>query len=286
MGLQAELSLEHGLVDPDTGSPPQVEPYEGATEDFLATPGVAGTSVEAALHSAMTLATRETVEGRRWWDALRRFFTPQVHTVVATSDHVMDLEGYWMTLPDVAGTSARLTVTSTASTGKSASFVIAGIGGGPEFTITLKEGLSHETAVTERVTLSTTATFQKVEVRRQNELIGTYPRLVNIDRNNLGWRFEPDIPPASSRLGEPRFTRHFDKSATEGPTTVTLEISRGETWEASAGLGLANLGGIAAKLSARVSYESDVQVEYTLPGRRRYLATRFSDFPAYLWSVE
>ena len=28
----AELSLEHGLVDPDTGNPPHLEPYEGAME--------------------------------------------------------------------------------------------------------------------------------------------------------------------------------------------------------------------------------------------------------------
>jgi hypothetical protein len=286
MGLHAEIAAVHGLVDPDSGRPPQEAPYEGAVQDFLTTPGVAGTDVEASFKKALNQAAQETAEGGRWWDALQRFFAPEVHTIVAVGEEVVELEGYWMTLPDVQDASVELTVTVGASTETSASFTVAGIGGGPAFTIDLKEGLRHETAVCERGALSTRGIFQKVEVTRQGEVIGSYPRLVTLDWDNLTWTFRPDTPPTASQLGDPLSTRRFDQSATDGSTTATLEISQGTTWDVSVGINLASLGGIEAKISAKVTYQRDVAVEYTLPGKRRYLATRYADFPAYLWSID
>jgi hypothetical protein len=286
MGLRAELTAIPGPVDPHSGRPSEQAPYEGAIEDFLATPGVSGTDVAAAFRRVLTLAAQETAEGADWWGAVRRFFAPEVHTVVAVGEQPVELEGYWMTLPDVKDASVKLTVTVGSSRETAASFTIAGIGGGPTFTIDLKEGLSHQAAVCERIALSTMGVFQRVEVTQNGNVIGTYPRLVTLDLDNLDWDFDPATPPSASTLGNPMSSRRFDQSASNGSTTITLEISRGTTWEMSAGLSLANLGGIEAKLSAKATYQRDVAVECTLPGNHHYLATRYAGFPAYLWSLE
>jgi hypothetical protein len=54
----------------------------------------------------------------------------------------------------------------------------------------------------------------------------------------------------------------------------------------SAGITLSNLGGIGVQISAKVTYQHGVAVEYTLPGRHYYQATLFANFPAYLWTVK
>jgi hypothetical protein len=284
MGLQAELTIRDGLVD-DSGQPSENPPYDGAFADFLATPGVSGSDVAVAFKQALTQAAQETAEGVGLWESLRRFFRAETHKVVAVDNRAVELEGYWMTLPEVMGASVKLSVSVSSSSETSASFTIAGIGGGPTFTIDLKEGLNHEASRCERVVLSAVGTFQKIEVVRRGNVIGTYPRLISLDRANLTWKFDPAVPPPVSGLGASVATRGYDQSDSDGATIATLEIDRGTAWDVSAGISLPNFGGIGAQISAKVIYQRDVGVEYTLPGRHYYRATRFANFPAYLWTV-
>jgi hypothetical protein len=178
-GLRAELIVEDGLFD-SSGQPTEHAPYEGAIEDFLATPGVSGSDVAAAFEQALNQAEQETAESGGWWDKLRGFFRPETHRVAAVDNCAVELEGYWMTLPEVMGASVKLSVNVTSSSLTSASFKIAGIGGGPTFTIDLKEGLNHQASRCERVVLSAVGTFQKIEVVRRGNVIGTYPRLISL----------------------------------------------------------------------------------------------------------
>jgi hypothetical protein len=284
MGLSAEVTVIPGPVDPDTGSPSPEPPYEGALEDFLATPGVAGTEVETVLNQTLLQATQETAEGLGWWDNIRQFFARENHTVVAEGEQVVELEGYWMILPEVPGASVSLTVSLSSSNEKSASFMIAGTGGGPAFTIGLKEGLSHQAAVCERITLTAVGVFQKIEVSKDNAVIGTYPRLASLDTDNLSWRFSPAAPPAAALLGNAFSTTRFDASTAAGTTTPTLEITQGTTWDVSAGIDLPNIGGIKAQISAKIKYEHGVKFEYSLPGGHLYTASRYQNLPAYLWT--
>lgn len=286
MGLTAEIIAVPGMVDAGSAAPLSEAPYPGAVRDLLATPGIAGTGVERELRRALGQAVEDAGVGSRWWDALRRLLAPEHHTIVGEDQQVIGLDGYWMTLPEVHGATVKLTVTVEASTERSASFMIAGIGGGPQVTLKLKEGLVHETGACERVLLSAVATFQKIVVTRQGEAIATYPRLVAIDERHLEWSFHPDNPPAGEGLGDPLSSRGFDQSASEGSTTATLDIARGTVWEVSAGLTLANLGGLEAKVSAKVAYQQAVALEYRLPPGHRYLAARYAELPAYIWTVE
>jgi hypothetical protein len=258
----------------------------GAVRDLLATPGVAGTAVERELKQAVGQAVESAGVGGRWWEALERLLAPEYHTIVGVDQQVIRLDGYWLTLPQVDETSVQLTVSVEASTERSASFTIAGIGGGPQVTLMLKEGLVHETKVCEKVLLSAVATFQKIVITRQGEAIAAYPRLVAIDDSHLEWTFDPSEPPPIASLGDPLFSRAFDQSGSEGSTVATLDIARGTTWEVSAGLTLANLGALEAKVSAKVAYQQAAALEFRLPPRHRYLATRFAEFPAYLWTVD
>lgn len=284
MGLHAELIIEDGLVD-STGQPPEHAPYPGAVKDFLATPGVSGSDVAVPFNQALTQAAQEAAFGEGLWDRVRRILAAETHQVVAVDDRPVELDGYWMTLPEVTGSSARLSVSVTNSRETSASFTIAGMGGGPTFTIDLKEGLSHEASRPERVILSASGTFQKIEVVRHSNVIGTYPRLIRLDRDNLTWKFDPAMPPPANELGPSVATRSYDQSGSDGTTTAMLEITRGTVWNVSAGISLPNFGGIGGQLSAKVTYQRDVAIEYTLPGRHYYQATRFAGFPAYLWTV-
>jgi hypothetical protein len=40
-----------------------------------------------------------------------------------------------------------------------------------------------------------------------------------------------------------------------------------------------------SKLDANVTYTRDVTFENDLPGRHRYVATRYENFPSYQWTV-
>lgn len=254
--------------------------------DLLATPGVAGTGMERELRQALGQALENAGVGGRWWDALRRLLAPEHHTIAAVDQQIVRLDGYWITLPEVEGASVQLKVSVEASTERSASFTIAGIGGGPQVTLMLREGLVHETSGCERVLLSAMATFQRIVVIRQGEVIAIYPRLVAIDDSHLEWSFHPSDPPSGGSLGDPLASRGFDQSTSEGSTTATLEIARGTVWEVSAGLTLANLGGLEAKVSTKVGYQQAVALEYRLPPRHRYVAVRYAKFPAYIWTVQ
>lgn len=282
----AEIIAVPGFVDVESARSLSEAPYSGAVRDLLATPGIAGTGVEREIRRALGQAAEDASLGGRWWDALTRHLAPEYHTIVGVDQQVIRLDGYWMTLPDVKGATMKLTVTVEASTQRSASFMIAGIGGGPQVTIKLKEGLVHETSVCERVLLSAVATFQKIIVTRQDETIATYPRLVAINESHLEWDFHPDDPPSVASLGDPLSSRGFDQSTSEGSTTATLDIARGTVWDVSAGLTLANLGRLEAKVSAKVAYQQAVALEYRLPPRHRYLAARYAELPAYIWTVE
>ena len=285
MGLRAELTVIPGLVDPASGRPLPDLPSTGAVEDFLKSTGVADTAVAAALRVVLAAAAQQTAEGLGWWDAIRRFFAPEIHTVVAESEQTVVLDGYWVTLPATAGASAKLTVTMGSSEETSASFMIAGMGGGPTFLLDLKEGVSRPADRCERIVLLTTGRFQKVEVTQNGAVIGAYPRLVALDLANLGWDFEPATPPSAATLGDPITTRDFDLTKVAGSATRSVEIGRGTTWEMSAGLELAGLGGIKAKLSAKATYRRDVAIECKLPAGHHYLAARYEGFPAWLWSL-
>jgi hypothetical protein len=187
--------------------------------------------------------------------------------------------------PSVSGASAELTVGRSSSSDKSASFTIAGIGGGPTITIGLEEDLTHEANGCVRITLTAEGVFQKIQVTVDGTVTATFPRLASLDTNNLSWTILPATPPDAASLGAARSTKKLDASLAKGPTIEEMKITRGTTWDLSAGLDLPNLGGIKAQVSTKIKYEEDVKFKYTLPAGHIYTASYYDNFPAYLWSV-
>jgi len=70
-----------------------------------------------------------------------------------------------------------------------------------------------------------------------------------------------------------------------GTTKKTLIFRRGTNWEVTAGISLAKLG-LEASISAGASYEREVVFSYELSGHYRFVASRYTQPPVYLWSVD
>jgi hypothetical protein len=287
MSLKVEVTEQPGLQSildrPDEPNRAAVEP---ALHDFLATPGVAGSDIEADLNQAMAEQAETAAEGFGWWDGFKAWWNGEQHKVVDTEQRKLELAAYWLTLPAVDGSKVAVSSSVSHSGEVSASLKIAGIGGGPTFTLDLKEQVDFNAIATERAFLTSTGTFEKVEVTNlAGEQIATYARLRVIDRDNFAWHREAAQPPDPSTLGSPTGSREFDVSGASGTTIETLSIASGTTWELGADLDLSALG-LSAKLGTKVTYAREVTYEYELPAGSDYLARRYSSFPAYLWSVK
>jgi hypothetical protein len=286
MPLQVEITKEPGLQEMLSGEEAvpddQLAPALAAFRD---SPGVAGTALQETLDDAIRRRAEAADESFGWWDAFRRWLAGEQSRVVDHLEEAVELEAYWLTLPDTAG--AKVTVTSSISKAgeTSAALTIAGIGGGPTFTIDVKEAVGFVATQTERVELSVPGTFDIVEVTRDGAVIAKYPRLRELDKNNLSWTIRPSPAPDPAPFGQPTSTRTFDASGSTGTTTDTLTITKGTTWELGVDLKFAKLG-LEAKVGTKVTYTREVMYAYELPGGHNYQAASYRGFPAFLWTVQ
>lgn len=289
MSVRAEITQQPGLAE--LLSREEEAPDEEvalAIEAFLATQGVAGTPVEEGILEAIDRRSDAAAEGIGLLDWIGRRLDLEQHRVVGSQELPVELEAYWLTLPGVA--EARITVTSSASSSDetSASVTIAGIGGGPSVTIDLKEQTSFEGSTTERVSLSAMGLFDEIRVTRStfagDEVVATYPRLRAVDQSNLQWTRRPSTAPDPTSLGSVVEAMSFDATASDGLTTHTLTAEQGTSWEFGVDLSLEKLG-LTTKVSSKTTYKHAVEYEYKLPGGHDYRATRYEQFPAYLWTV-
>ncbi len=289
MTVRAEIWHEPGLHEL-AARPAPIEDAQmaEAVEMFKETSGVAHTEIASGLDQVIE-AHRDVAEESsalgRWWSAVREWLAAEKHEVVATEQRLIELEAYWLTRPAVRNASVKLDVSTTSSSETAASLAIAGIGGGPTINIDVKDGLTHTAMVNERVALRAEAEFQKIVVTKNKKTIGKYPLLAAVDQDNLEWLFVPARVPAASRLGARIRTETFDQSSSPGSTVRKHEVRRGTAWETGFDLSLKQLG-LAAKLSAKVTYERDVAFEYSLPPKRRYVAASYDNFPSHIWTVD
>src|SRR5205814_1201110 len=104
-------------------------------------------------------------------------------------------------------------------------------------------------------------TFEKVEVTRRGNVVGTYARLVTIDRNNVVFTSYACSPPDPAPWGAPAETKRYEAAAGSGTIKDVLTLSRGTTWEIGAELSLEKLG-LKAKLGTKITYEREVSYAY------------------------
>jgi hypothetical protein len=279
MPVRAEVTQEPGLIEllSQEQQPVSDSRIVAALNEFR------GSLANADMRDAEAL-NEMPGQPTDWWHTLRDWFTGERHEIVGQAEAPLELQAYWLTLPDVPAASVKLTVAVEASDETSASLTILGIGGGPTFTLDIKEALEHQASEPERVSLFAPGTFEKVRVMRGGEEVFEYARLVSLDRTNLEWTFAAAKPTDVALCGPQMSSKKVGASASSGTTTMTLNISRGTKWEFGADLSFEKLG-LGAKLAASITYTRDVGFEYVLPGRYDYVATRYEDFPAYLWTT-
>lgn len=285
MALKVDVTEEPGLhsilEQNENATSKELQP---ALDDFLATPGVANSEVEEDLKDKMHRHRETAAAGSGLGKSIRDWWFGEEHEVIATEQRAIELAAYWLTLPAVKDSKVSVSSSTTSSNEVSASFTIAGIGGGPTLKLDLKETVEFETTSPERVSLTSIGTFEKVEAKRLGEPIGTYVRLASIDRDHFDWSVEAAKQPDSNGLGSPTSSRGFELSKSPGTLTESLSIASGTTWELGIDLSLEKLG-LSAKLGTKVTYEREVEYKYTLPGGKDYTASRYNSFPAYIWTV-
>ncbi len=286
MSLRVEITEEPGLADLLSADEPVAEvELQPQLEAFLDSAGIAGTPIERSLREHTRREAELTEQTPGLWQSLKRWWNGQTQAVVATERHPVVLEAYWLTLPPVADAEATVTSTRVKSNETSASFKIAGIGGGPTLTLEVKEGIEFNVKEAGRAILTALGTFEKVQVTdAAGRVIETYARLAKLDKDNLEWSWQSGALPAQETWGAQESANPFKFTDLPGSATKELSITRGTSWEFGADLSLSQLG-VNAHVGTKLTYGRDVTFSYKLPGGHDYLATRYKAFPAYIWTV-
>lgn len=286
MSDDIDITSGRGLFDPDSGEPTATEPDEQALRDFLASNGVAGTAIETAAREAMVQAAQSVTEGVfSWWPAVRRFFAPEIHTIVDTCMEPVEISGYWLTLPAVPDAKVTLSVAVTKTRQVAATLKVAGVGGGPTFQMAVRSGLQHEALSQQRAVLTAMGRFQRVQVSEDGKVLGEYARLVYLDKDNVEWSYPAAQVPAAAQLGPQVSSVGYDLTTNTSADEVTDSVARDTTWDFSAGLSLPQFGGLTVGISGQVSYQQEANYEYQLPPGRYYRATRYASFPVFVWTL-
>jgi hypothetical protein len=286
MPNRVEITAEPGLASLlESDQPVADATLQPAVDAFLNTPGLTDSKLHEELTATLERHAETTGETSGWFTPLKEWWTGIRHRVLRTEQQPVVVASYWLTLPDVPN--AKVTVTSSVekSNESSASLTIAGIGGGPTFTATLKDSVDLDATETERAWKTRIGTFQEIEETYGGKVIARYPRLVRIDGDDEGdWTRATEAFPDLATLG-PSKQRKFNFAGATGKTTETLTISRGTTWELGLDVNLPSLQ-LGFQASVKIAYNCDVDYAYELPKGHNYIAHRYASFPAYIWAVD
>jgi hypothetical protein len=285
--LRVEITEQPGLHELlEAEAQPDKRELEHALGDFMTSYGVEGSTVGDRLDDTIRTSSEATGEGlSALWQALRGWLTGEEHKVVDTEQHSLDLASYWLTVPEIHGAKVTLTSSVSSSNETSGEITIAGIGGGPTFTLKVDQEVSFKDVTKNlQVDVSAMGTFEKVEVTKDGRLVATYARLKSVDRNNVVFKAHPASLPDPKPWGKPATTKRYEVTAGNGTVTDTLTVTRGTTWELGADLSLEKLG-LKAKLGTKMTYEREVSFAYEWPSGHDVVAAYYPQFPAYLWSV-
>jgi hypothetical protein len=287
MPLRVEIIEGPGLAELlNSDKPVSDAELQPQLDAFLKSSGVAGTPIERSLREHTNHEADLTEQAFGFWQSLKRWWNGQKQEVLATETHPVILEAYWLTLPPVADAEVTVSSTQASSNETSASFTIAGIGGGPTLTLEIKEGMEFAAKDPGQAVLTTLGTFEKIQVTdADGHVIETYARLTKLEGNNLKWSWQKSSLPAPETWGAQETVEPFDLANMNGSATRELSIKSGTTWEIGGDLDLTQLG-IKAHVGTKLTYERDVTYSYKLPGGHDYVATRYKSFPAYIWTLQ
>jgi hypothetical protein len=280
--VEVEITSEPGIIDPGSGEINESSPYDAALTDYLSSIGP-DSALGVQFRVAQRSTSEETSEGD-WRAAVIAFFTGKQETVVETLNDSVDLAAYWLDVPPVEGAKTKLSVVQAKKTDATASFKIAGCGGGPRYTVELKGGISsYTTSRRRRVALRTEGRFQVIEVTKDGKFIDKYIRLVGLNRSADTWTFE-EFSLDVSTLGTAHGGETLDYKNESGELEYQITINRGEEFKGSLGLKLPSIG-LEATSEMTIGYQSAVTMTYTLPAGHCYRWDGYPTVPVNLWTL-
>lgn len=282
--MTVTINSEPGLAELATTHDRSVVPYADAAAEFLDSL-VFRSPVAVDFRDARRAATGETSESADWWEAVKDWFAPEYNTVVDTRDEIVELAAYYLVPPRVTDARVKLSVVRKDASETTASFTLAGTGGGPKFTVAVTTGItSYPTDTPRRAVLTARGVVQVIEKTKNGRVLGRYLRLVALDTTADDWTFPalPGLPPASI-LGPVIQQTDYHLVDAVDSTEVTHSIARGTELTATIGLKVESLG-IEASTSLTTSYGSEISLIYTLPKGRDYESRLYERVAALFWT--
>jgi hypothetical protein len=258
-------------------------------KNFMSTPGVRGTSVGTTLGEYRALQEREgPLLSFGWRDSANKvadFILGRDVEVVGEEQRWLPFRVHTLYCPAVPGAEATLSICTEKESTASGRLSIAGVGGGPDFSIAMKMSSGFKTKEK-----SISITYEFETVWEHCNLIAvdgsrtSFPRLKELRRNSR--RTTPRlVTPSQPRdeWGAVAEREVIDLRNVDVDATQKLEISAGTEWEASAEI---EIFGVTIGPKYTLAMKWTTELEYVLPKGYSYVARRYEKMPWWWWSLE
>jgi hypothetical protein len=258
-----------------------------AVGEFISTPGIEGTELAAELQEAIVPAAdrTEATEGLKdIWEKIKNVFSSRRDIVVDSDEVQLPLGIYWLDVPNVPGAKVAFSVSTEKQATVAATVKIAGIGGGPSSTTTVKGKVGYETSGGTVLTVTVPATVERIETRRGGEVEAVFTRLSAFRWDQRTWTPSPLSEPLAG-VGSLIERPTFDNRSGKGTFSEELTVERGTSWQYSIGLKVPKLS-LDLSIESTGSYAEAVGYAYTLPGGHLYVAARFDAPPCFIWTID
>lgn len=260
-------------------------------ESFVTTPGIEGTSAAETLNQY-----QPTEEGAGdaallsfgWRNAANKiadFLLGRQIEIVGEETRWLPFRVHVVHCPPVEGFEATLRIADQTTSKASVRLSVAGVGGGPEFSVAVKFSTGFKTAAKSMsVVYEFEAVWEHCTLIDEDGSRTAFPRLKELRKNSR--RITPAIvasPKPQADWGVVVESDVLDLRQAGGNTTHKLEITEGTTWEASAET---EIFGFKAGPKYTLDLKATTELEYVLPSGHSYTAARYSNMPWWWWSVD
>ena len=257
---------------------------------FLATSGLADSAVARSLRTATPELARSHMGGKDWAKKLKEFFFGHPIRVIGTAEADIPIAIHELHCPRVANAEASLVLSSTSTETDSCDVTILGIGGGDKFT--LKHQATDEFTVKETCqafVYSYKGFWDLCEVDDEDGGTHRFPRL-----RDVASEYDKVLSQTIANDGcfdvaieygtAPERTEIDLRSATAITHKKTLKVVSELKLKGSSKVKLETFGiEVGADFEAEKSFEN--QLNYSLPGGRRYLTFRPDNSWSWLWRI-
>jgi hypothetical protein len=259
-------------------------------EQFLMTPGIAGSPLAAELAAAKAVDSSSKnmlPDVGAWARRIRDALAGRRHSVVSTEKKAVPVRAYYAWIPPVPGAKGSFSLSASAGREGGMSVEFAGIGGGPDFSLSVNDKTSFpDLKSSMRIDLKVLMTFETIEISKGGVVESYYPRLVAVDEA-ASW--EPRVPTLLELPGinSPKWgpaLNTTELSNTDIGAERAIEIEQGIKWSGSFGLELDAIGLDFGVEYAAETVETAV-IEVSLPPGHDYKPVLYEGHPGVVWYI-